>query len=57
MQKVPQGAHWAEDTGGEDTAEIVEAAYFLWFANVIREMRECMAERGGFEPPIELLTL
>jgi len=49
MQKVPQGANWTENADNADGAEIVQAIYFLIFANEMRAIQESMAERGGFE--------
>lgn len=47
MQKASQRANWTEITDNLDNAEIVHAAYFLRFASEMREMQECLAERGG----------
>jgi hypothetical protein len=48
MQKASQGANWTENADNADEAEIVQSAYYLMFANGMREMRKGLAERGGF---------
>jgi hypothetical protein len=57
MQKASQRPNSTENADNADKMEIVQVAYFLLFANGMREIQEGLAERGGFEPPIELLTL
>jgi hypothetical protein len=57
MQKVSQRLNWTENADNADEAEIYQVAYFLLFTNGMRKVQEGLAERGGFEPPIELLTL
>ena len=57
MQKASQGANWTENADNADATEIAQAAYFLLFTSEMRKMQKGLAERGGFEPPIELLTL
>ena len=50
MQNASQGPNSTENTDNVDETEIVQAAYFLSFANGMREMQKGMAERGGFSP-------
>ena len=57
MQDASHGPKSAENAANSDETKINQPAYFLRFAIGIGKMREGLAERGGFEPPIELLTL
>ena len=47
MQKVSQGANWTENADKAEEAESVQHAYYLRHANVMSEMQEVLAERGG----------
>src|ERR1017187_2025743 len=52
MQKASQGANWTENADKADETEFAQPAYFLWLENGMNQMRECMAERVGFEPTV-----
>jgi hypothetical protein len=51
MQKVSQGANWTENADKAEEAESVQHAYYLRHTNVMSEMQEVLAERGGLIPP------
>ena len=54
MQRVSQGPNWTENADKADETDSAQHAYYQRHAHVMSEMPDDLAEREGFEPPIEL---
>ncbi len=54
MQNASRRPKPTENADKPDGTEIVQLRYLLIFVIGMRKMERDMAERGGFEPPIEV---